>query len=85
MMTPDGMGADRYNERQHMAEMRHEPSASHDIVAVDRDGETLYVAESAWTEEAAESELEACRALLASTAPHNIPEEVADFEIRQRE
>lgn len=85
MMTPDGMGADRYNERQNMIASNHEePTASHDVWAVDRDGELLYVAESAWTYEAAESERDACEKLLASTAPHNIPEEVAGFEIRAR-
>ena len=82
-MQPDGMGADRYNERQNMrAAQEQEDSASHDVWAIDSDGEMLYVAESAWTENAAESECDACNSLLEAK-PEKFPE-VDRFEIRER-
>jgi len=40
MMQPDGMGADRYNERQNMKEARHAsgPGYTHELAAMDDDG-----------------------------------------------
>lgn len=73
-----------YRERQNMKESRHtEPGASHDIVAVDSDGNQLYEAEMAWSEEAAESEREACQQLLES-GEGNIPDNVDHFEVKAR-
>ena len=53
MVTPDGMGADRYNERQNMKEARHVKEPNYDVIAEDDEGNELYVTDSADTEEAA--------------------------------
>lgn len=56
MQTPDGMGADRYNERQNMREAAHEPpSFNYDVVAVHPETEEhLCVTDSTYSEEEAE-------------------------------
>jgi len=82
--TPDGMGADRYRERQNMraANQSERASPSHDVIAVGTHGEHLYVAESAWSESAAESEREACVNLLKEGDINN--PNVADFIVQER-
>lgn len=80
--TPDGMGADHHRERQNMKEARNTPTPSHDIVACDSDNNDLYIAESAWTENAAESECEACQNLLEYDS-ERFPE-VSYFRVRER-
>lgn len=84
MNRPDGMGADRHRERQNMKEARQDvPAPSHDIVAIDSDGNEAHVAESAWTEDAAEEELEACQSLLEND-PERFPN-ISHFTIRERD
>lgn len=82
--TPDGMGADRYRERQNMRASNQSSTAnpSHDVIAVDSRGAHLYVAESAWSESAAESEREACVNLLQEGHIDN--PNVADFIVQER-
>lgn len=58
MEAPDGMGADRYNERQNMAASKQIDEPQYDIIAVDSNGEELYETASAWTEDEAVEETE---------------------------
>ena len=84
MVTPDGMGADRYNERQNMKEAQHfDPLFKYDVIAVDFDGNKLYETESCATEE------EARDTAAELNSSHNsyiadAPEEVARFTYEER-
>jgi hypothetical protein len=81
--TPDGMGADRYRERQNMrAAKSAPPNYSHDVIAVDSRGAHLYVAESAWSESEAESLLNRCVERLQDGHINN--PNVADFIVQER-
>ena len=82
MVTPDGMGADRYNERQNMKEARHVKEPNYDVIAVDEEGNELYVTDSTDTEEAAE-EIAAEINTKRNGWP-NVPDEVAGFDYRPR-
>lgn len=84
MNSPDGMGADMYNERQNMREARAAtPEPNFDIIAEGFDGQELYETDSAWTEEEARQ----TAAELNSSANDYLakaPEEVARFTYRPR-
>ena len=81
MNSPDGMGADSYNERQNMREARaNTPEPNFDIIAEGFDGEELYETESAWTEEEART----TAGELNSDYLDSAPEEVARFTYRPR-
>ena len=82
MVTPDGMGADRYNERQNMKEARHVKEPNYDVIAEDDEGNELYVTESADTKEAARDT--AAELNSAQDGFPNVPEEVARFDYRPR-
>lgn len=80
MKAPDGM-ASMAAERQHMEEMRNHPDPTHDIVAVDSDGEKLYATESCFSEQEAEDALEDYQSGIYSD---NVGDEVAGWEVRER-
>ena len=83
MVTPDGMGADRYNERQTMKEARHVKEPNYEVIAEDNEGNELYVTDSADSEETAReiaAELNNSRnSYIADT-----PEQVARFTYKKR-
>lgn len=80
MVAPDGM-ASMATERNHMREMRNLDEPTHDIVAVDEEGELLYETEACWSEQEAEDALEDYTDGLYSD---NVGDEVAGWEIRER-
>ena len=81
MNSPDGMGADSYNERQNMQEARAAtPEPAYDVIAEDFDGEELYETDSAWTEEEART----LAGELNSDYLGDTDEEVARFTYRPR-
>jgi len=82
MVTPDGMGADRYNERQNMKEARHVKEPNYDVIAVDEEGNELYETDSADTEEAAEESVTELNTKRDGWP--NVPDEVARFDYRPR-
>lgn len=77
---PDGMGADRYNERQNMRAAREEPGFTHDVVAVDESGEVLFETESLYPNEVDDA--------LTRGAGYpegdDAPEGVDHYEVRER-
>ena len=81
MVTPDGMGADRYNERQNMKEARHVKEPNYDVIAEDDEGNELYVTDSADTEEAAR---EIAAEINSAGWLDEVREKVARFDYRPR-
>jgi len=55
------------------------PEPTHDVHAVDEDGESLFICASAWSEQEAENDL---RRVLRD--PKGWPEGVDDYEVRER-
>jgi len=55
------------------------PEPTHDVHAVDEDGDSLFICASAWDEDEANDDLQ--RVL---DDPDCWPEDVADYEIRER-
>jgi hypothetical protein len=80
--TPDGMGADRYNERQNMRAASRDgtPAYTHELAALDADGDELYRTEGFFSEEAAAE----AAAELNESIPSRIEENVARFEAVER-
>jgi len=64
-----------------MREMRNHPDPTHDIVAVDADGEVLYETESCFSEQEAEEALEEYRDGLYAD---NVGDEVKGWDIQER-
>lgn len=77
VVRPDGMGADRYNERQNMKAARQKPGFTHDVVAVDADGEVLFETEALFPNETDD-------ALEDYPDGDDAPEGVDHYEIRER-
>lgn len=74
MHTPDGMGADRYRERQNMREATREPRRPlWEVVAVDDEGNILYGTEFATSEKEAQN-------IVARCNPDDADDDVAEFK-----
>jgi len=84
-MQPDGMGADRYNERQNMKEARHAsgPGYTHELAAMDDDGNELYRTEGFHSfEDARDAAAEANSSTLGSD---RLDDDVARFKPVEKE
>jgi hypothetical protein len=82
---PDGMGADRHREREHMKAMRQETrTPPWELAAFDEDGNFLYATEHFESKEAAQSDADAF-ADGSAYWTDNVPDEVAYFEPRRTE
>jgi len=79
MQRLDGMGTDVYRERERMARAHHDtgPSFTHDVVAVDENGEVLYATEALFPNEVDD-------ALEGYAVGDDAPEDVDHYEIRER-
>jgi len=77
--TPDGMGADRHREAQHMKEMRQEPrTPPWELAAMDSEGNEMYRTEY---QESKEEAVQAAAELNSSDPDTpDLPEGVARFK-----
>lgn len=77
------MGAEFRREQRNMQEAhRDEPSAPFQVIAVDEDGDELYEAEGAWSENSARLERDACESLWRED-PDEFEDAVAGFQIKK--
>lgn len=78
--TPDGMGADRHRERQNMKRASRDPAPAftHDVVAVDGDGEVVFETEALYPNEVDD-------ALDDYPEGDDAPEGVDHYEVRERD
>ncbi len=81
--TPDGMGVDRYHERQNMKEAANWDYSryTHELVALDAGGEEVYRTEAFTSEEEAQAAADA----LNGDIPDDIDDSVERFEPAERE
>ena len=79
MQRSDGMGADVYRERERMARAHHDagPSFTHDVVAVDENGDVLYATEALFPNEVD-------GALEGYPEGDDAPVNVDHYEVRER-
>lgn len=83
MVTPDGMGADRYNERQNMKDAQQETrTPPWELAALDATGAELYRTEYFEDRDAAASH---AKDLNDGGIPSRLDDDIARFEPRRSE